>query len=51
MRSKIEIDQATKDEMKKYGEKDSTWDQIIRELVNHAAICDRYWEEKEWNVL
>ena len=51
MKTKIEIRQETKDELKKYGDKDSTWDQIVAGLVNHACACDRYWEEREWNVL
>ena len=51
MRSKIEIQQKTKDELKKYGDKDSTWDQIIIELLNHVCVCDKYWENKKWNLL
>lgn len=51
MRSKIEIHQKTKDELKKYGDKDSTWDQIIRDLLNHVSVCDKYWENKKWNML
>ena len=51
MRSKIEIQQKTKDELKKYGDKDSTWDQIIVELLNHACVCDKYWDEKVWTLL
>ena len=51
MRSKIEIHQKTKDELKKYGDKDSTWDQIIIDLLNHVSVCDRYWENKKWNML
>ena len=51
MKSKIEICKKTKDELKKYGDKDSTWDQIITDLLNHVSVCDRYWEDKEWNLL
>jgi len=51
MSAKIEIRQITKDELKKYGRKDSTWDKIITELLNHVCICDMYWENKEWNLL
>ena len=51
MRTKIEIHQKTKDELKKYGDKDSTWDQIIVELLNHVCVCDKYWENKEWNLV
>ena len=38
MRSKIEIRQKTKDELKKYGDKDSTWDQIIVDLLNQRTV-------------
>jgi hypothetical protein len=51
MKTKIEICQKTKDELKKYGNKDSTWDQIIIDLLNHVCICDKYWENKKWNLL
>jgi hypothetical protein len=51
MNSKIEIRHATRNELKKYGDKDSTWDQIIVGLINHVCTCDKYWEEREWNVL
>ena len=47
----IGIRKSTKKELKKYGEKDSTWDQIIIELLNHACVCDNYWDEKEWTLL
>jgi len=47
MRSTIELCKKTKDELKKYGSKDSTWDQIIINLLNHVSVCDRYWEDKE----
>ncbi len=51
MNCKITIGQTTKNELRKYGEKDSTWDQIIIDLLNHACLCDDYWNTKEWNVL
>jgi len=51
MNTKIEIRQKTKDELKKYGYKDSTWDQIIVELLNHVCVCDNYWDGKVWNLL
>ncbi|WP_299291799.1 hypothetical protein [Nitrosopumilus sp.] len=51
MTTKIEIRQTTKDELKKYGDKDSTWDQIIVDMMNHVCICDVYWGNKEWNLL
>ncbi len=51
MDAKIEIRQKTKYELKKYGAKDYTWDQIIVELLNHVCICDKYWDEKVWNLL
>jgi len=47
MKSKIEIRKKTKSGLKKYGDKDSTWDQIIMDLLNHVSVCDRYWEDKE----
>lgn len=51
MKTKVEICQKTKDELKKYGGKDSTWDQIIIDLLNHVCICNMYWENKKWNLL
>lgn len=48
---KIPIRQETRDELKKYGDKDSTWDQIVAELLNHACLCDVYWNSREWKVL
>ena len=51
MKSKVEIRKKTKDELKKYGDKDSTWDDIIVDLINHVSACDKYWDEKEWNQL
>ena len=51
MDCKIVISQKTKNELKKYGDKDSTWDQIIVELLNHACVCDAYWDGKVWNLV
>jgi len=51
VKSKIEIRKVTKDELKKYGVKDSTWDQIVVDLLNHACVCDIYWGEKTWSLL
>ena len=51
MNTKIEIGSETKNELKKYGDKDSTWDQILVELLNHVAVCNMYWENKKWNLL
>ena len=47
MNSKIEIRTKTKNQLKKYGDKDSTWDEIITDLLNHVSVCDRYWEDKQ----
>ena len=47
MKSRIELNRKIKDELKKYGYKDSTWDQIIMDLLNHVHMCDRYWEDKD----
>lgn len=49
MKCKIEIRQNTKDELKKYGIKDSTYDEIICGLLMHAATCDMYWNSDENN--
>jgi hypothetical protein len=51
MGSPIEIRDSTKDELRKYGYKGSTWDQIIVELLNHVCVCNMYWENKKWNLL
>ena len=51
MKTKITIHKKTKDEWKKYGDKDSTWDQIVVKLLNHACLCDKYWDEEEWHLL
>lgn len=51
MKAKIEIHSKTKNELKKYGYKDYTWDQIIVELLNHVCVCDKYWDEKVWTLL
>ena len=48
---KIPIRKETRDELKKYGDKDSTWDEIVIDLLNHACVCDEYWNSKEWNLL
>lgn len=46
MKSKIEICHKTKNELKKYGIKDSTYDKIINDLLAHAETCDIYWNSK-----
>jgi len=51
MKTNIEIHPKTKNELKKYGDKDSTWDKIIVDLLNHVCICNIYWENKKWNLL
>jgi len=42
----IRIGINTKKRLGKLGIKDSTYDSIISELLDHGHICDHFWSER-----
>lgn len=45
--TKISIAKATREQLAKLGKKDSTWDDILKDLLDHCNICDNYWGNRE----
>ena len=43
----LPLRQKTKKRLAKFGNKLTTWDSILNELMNHANRCDRFWEDKQ----
>lgn len=42
----LTIDKSTKIRLAKFGFKNSTWNTILKELMNHADRCDEFWEDR-----
>ena len=40
----LTVNKRTRKRLAKFGIKNSTWDSILNELMNHAEQSDRYWE-------
>ncbi len=40
----LTVSKRTRKRLTKFGNKNSTWDSILNELMNHAEQSDRYWE-------
>lgn len=40
------ISRKTFDRLKKFGIKDSTWDSILNDLMDHADACDDWWNRE-----
>ncbi len=43
---KITITKETRERLIKFGFKNSTWDDIIKDLLKHCNICERFWENR-----
>ena len=46
-RVSIQISRETKDLLSRYGNLSSTYDSVIRELIDHVQGCDKWWANKE----
>lgn len=42
----LTIDKSTKIRLAKFGFKNSTWVDILNDLMNHAENCDKFWENR-----
>ena len=43
---KIALSCETIGELKKYGKIGSSYDDVVKDLLTHASVCDRYWKTK-----
>ncbi len=46
MKTTIAIKVETKKRIREFGIKNSTYDEIINDVLDHAEHCDRWWENK-----
>jgi len=42
----VTIRTKTKKRLAKFGNKLSSWDSIINEMIDHSESCDRWWENR-----
>lgn len=44
--TRINLKKGTRDRLAKLGPLNSTWDRVMREVLDHLEQCDSYWSDK-----
>lgn len=45
-KTSIVIQKTTKERLSKHGNLDSTFDSVVKELLDHVDECDSYWTDR-----